>query len=120
MEIHDKATPDELIRRLEAFRQQYNQGSITTARFRVILSYFRFTDDRGRVWTPGANSNKWYSWENGKWTTSTPPAILNLPMIAEPTETVEDQAIGPRFCRKCGSAIEADWAFCNACGTATK
>ena len=120
MEIHDKATPAELVRRLEAFRRQHNQGSITTTRFRAILSYFRFTDDKGRVWTPGANSNKWYSWENGKWATGNPPAILNLPMIAEPTRMVEEQAIARRFCGKCGNAISAEWKFCSVCGSPTR
>jgi hypothetical protein len=118
MQNRDKATPDELVKKLEGFRRQYNQGSITAARFRVILGYFRFTDDKGRVWTAGANSNRWYLWENGKWTTSTPPAVLNLPMTAEQTAAGEGRAMGRKFCGKCGKAIAAGWTFCNSCGTA--
>lgn len=117
----EKRTTDEIIQKLGDLRQQLNQGSITELRFTMILGYyFRFTDDRGRLWTPGANSDRWYMWDRGRWTAGNPPAVLNLPTVMEQPKVISPQAprvSGPKFCRSCGKPLSEGSKFCPSCGT---
>jgi zinc ribbon protein len=122
VEEQEKATPDAIIRRLEAFRRQYGQGSITLAGYREILGQFRFKDDNGRLWAPGANSSKWYMWEKGNWNAYTPPGLLTLPTDDERLDTFKARqsrnpvASGLLFCANCGKQLTEGARFCSTCG----
>lgn len=84
--ILDRATPEQVLKRLAALREQHAHGLMTTALFRELLTWFRFTDDSGQLWAPGANTNQWYRWTGAQWTPDEPPAALNLPSLPPSVE----------------------------------
>jgi hypothetical protein len=122
MEEQENATPDSIIRRLEVFRRQCAQGTITLARYREILATFRFKDSHGRVWAPGANSRNWYMWENAKWDARAPPGLLSLPGEDERLEAFTARhsgipvSVSALLCANCGKQLVEGAKFCSNCG----
>jgi RNA polymerase subunit RPABC4/transcription elongation factor Spt4 len=131
--VYDKATPEELLRRLDIVRDRYLLGMMTATEFNGVLKEFQFTDERGVIWTPGATTSQWYCWDREQWVQAAPPAILNLPSLpamfipVEPPAAVPDvwpQEIKPppvvaastKICVHCGQPIRGK-AFCPHCGT---
>lgn len=144
--IHDKATPEQLIRRLDIFRERYKHGLMTAAEFNEVLKLFQFTDDLGHIWSPGATTNQWYSWNLNEWTPAQPPPLLTVPDMdltkspmwkvasasskAQVTFNQPDQqtlsqqyqqqvvhAPPERRCPKCSNIVAGGKKFCTTCGT---
>ena len=122
MEEPERTTPDAITRRLEVIRRQFAQGSITSGKYREILATFRFKDDKGRSWAPGANSSNWYVWENGSWSARAPPVVFTLPTDDERLEAFKARQSGatvassPLFCANCGKQLVEGARFCSSCG----
>lgn len=123
MEEQEKASLDTITRRLDMFRRQYAQGSISSGKYREILATFRFRDSYGRAWAPGANSGSWYVWENGRWNGGAPPGLLLVPSADERLQAYKARQAGtpvasssPLFCANCGSKLVEGARFCSSCG----
>jgi hypothetical protein len=51
-------------------------GKITEEEFEVKVRDLLFRDDEGRYWTVGAQTEKWYRYEDGEWVQDSPPSTL--------------------------------------------
>jgi hypothetical protein len=80
-EVDDKATPDQLLERLEVFGERHRLGLMTAAEFTAVLRLFQFTDAVGHVWAPGARTKQWYRWDRTHWTPAEPPQRLIVPPV---------------------------------------
>jgi hypothetical protein len=78
-------TSGEIQRRLDALREGYRHGILSAAQFTTMAAQFRFADDVGHLWMPGATTSHWYRWDRTQWTQSEPPPALYL--VNEQLET---------------------------------
>lgn len=76
--FREKTTPANVMARLRLLRTRYVEGEMSAARFNAILEAFRFVDEVGHLWSPGAQSERWYRWDRAQWTPAEPPAALAL------------------------------------------
>ncbi len=136
--VRDSFTPQELRARVEALLRLYQHGALSSAQFNDFLSAFRFNDEIGHLWSPGANSGKWYRWDRTAWTEAEPPPALmlaneNMQRSAEWMLTSTAAAAGPPApasasggvsatgvasslqCSKCKRTYSSG-VFCTACG----
>lgn len=129
--IEETATPDELMRTLEGFREEYQHGLMTASEFKEVLNLFQLTDDGGHLWAPGANTNQWYRWDGHQWTPAAPPSRFKLPpemvtssvwervpqpepdMVASAPE--EEPIPQPQVCSHCGNPVQEGAKFCPEC-----
>lgn len=125
--VSPTATPADILQRLELMREQYRMGLMDAASFNHVLELFQFPDVTGVLWTPGAQSGRWYQWNGREWVPGNPPERLQIPQmpleLAPETERPAGQAApaepeGPRPvpCPKCGASNVAK-KFCTTCGT---
>ncbi len=122
--IQEKATPQQLIERLNQIRERYRYGMITPTQFKDILAVFQFVDEAGHLWAPGAASNHWYRWDRTQWTQAEPPGSLSLAHAglsdtpAWLTTTAPAQpATGGSRCSQCGIDLPDEAVFCPECGS---
>lgn len=136
----DQVSTDELLRRLDIFRERYQAGLMTAAEINAILPLFQFTDDDGHIWAPGVQTNTWYRWDGTEWTAADPPETLTVPVMPiEVTSVLEVEAATPErrrrrktsraasprrepqdaICPNCGAAGQTA-RFCTRCGTALR
>jgi hypothetical protein len=128
--VSDRATPQELIRRLDILRGHHRAGLMTAADFNAALRLFQFTDDAGDLWAPGGETGRWYRWDRRQWVAADPPASLQIPEMplevltvleaAPPTPAVSAPPAPPQpagiFCPNCGAPNQTK-KFCTRCGT---
>jgi hypothetical protein len=132
--IRDSFTPQELMARVEALRRLHDRGAMSAAQFNDFLAAFRFNDEIGHLWMPGANSGKWYRWDRTGWTQSEPPQALMLvnegmqhsaewmvtagaATAGHPsTQKTGATAAADILCPSCGVRVKTGQKFCTACG----
>ena len=56
-------------------RERFEAQRITSQEFADSLRQLRIKDDEGRFWVIGAESGKWYAYENGEWVERRPPSL---------------------------------------------
>jgi hypothetical protein len=81
-------------------REKFQAQKITPQEFSDSLRQLRIKDDEGRFWVIGAESGKWYAYENGEWIERRPPSLA------------EKKAI----CIACGFENDLEAEFCVRCG----
>ncbi|MCZ7543747.1 MAG: transglycosylase domain-containing protein [Anaerolineae bacterium] len=81
-------------RQVERLRQQYIDGQLTRADFREKLHKLMLTDDQGRWWALGHESNQWYVYEDRQWREADPLDVL--PVLPEPSPPVPTATAAPR------------------------
>ena len=81
-------------------REKYQAQKITPQEFADSLRQLRIKDDEGRFWVIGAESGKWYAYENGEWLERKPPSLM------------EKKAI----CIACGFENDLEAESCARCG----
>jgi hypothetical protein len=120
---HVTATPQQLVERLEILREQLRTGVLDTGGFNAALKAFQFTDELGRVWSPGATSGHWYRWDLDTWTRAEPPPSLRVPqepVMFDDFERATSRPAAPPAarvtCPSCG-APAGRTKFCVHCGT---
>ncbi|MBI3914660.1 MAG: hypothetical protein HY327_10815 [Chloroflexi bacterium] len=130
--VGERMTPDQLIRRLDTFRERLKYGLMTANEFKEALRLFQFSDDVGHLWAPGATSNQWYRWDRTHWTAAPPPPLLNVPTMPAATLAQSDSVIAepkpalpPKSapepavmstCPHCNAHFEGLAKFCPTCG----
>lgn len=62
----------DLQRRYDELREQFDAGTIDEAEFRDELGALQLKDEQGRYWTIGARSGKWFRYDGRKWVEETP------------------------------------------------
>lgn len=82
-------------------REKFEQKKISSQEFADSLKQLRIKDDEGRFWVIGAQSGKWYAFEDGEWIEAKPPSQL------------EKKAI----CISCGFENDLEAESCARCGS---
>jgi LysM repeat protein len=62
----------DLQRRYEQLREQFDAGEIGEDEFRQELESLQFRDEQGRYWTIGAQTGEWYRYDGRTWIQETP------------------------------------------------
>lgn len=81
-------------------REKFQAQKLTPQEFADSLRQLRIKDDDGRFWVIGAESGKWYAYENGEWVERKPPSQM------------EKKAI----CIACGFENDLEAETCARCG----
>ena len=81
-------------------RKKFQEKKISPQEFADCLKQLRIKDDDGRFWVIGAQSGKWYAFENGEWIEAKPPSQM------------EKRAI----CIACGFENDLEAETCARCG----
>lgn len=81
-------------------REKFQEKRISPQEFADSLKQLRIKDDEGRFWVIGAQSGKWYAFENGEWIEAKPPSQM------------EKKAI----CIACGFENDLEAEHCARCG----
>jgi len=82
-------------------REKFQDKRISPQEFSDSLKQLRIKDEDGRFWVIGAQSGKWYAFENGEWVEAKPPSQL------------EKKAI----CIACGFENDLEAETCVRCGS---
>lgn len=78
--------PQEIEEHFRELRVAVQAGTISDDEFEAELREFLFQDDSGAYWTIGAQTEKWYQYQDGDWVQASPPEAL---------ERVEETDLGP-------------------------
>ena len=81
-------------------REKFKEKRISPQEFADSLKQLRIKDEEGRFWVIGAQSGKWYAFENGEWFEAKPPSQM------------EKKAI----CIACGFENDLEAESCARCG----
>ena len=95
------------------------------AKYVTIVQDLLITDQRGKYWSIGARSSKWYTYENGRWVVDQPTGMMR---IMRRSSSI--LGIGPAFkatpatlrrpsrntCDYCGAVVVPSDDFCINCG----
>ncbi len=92
---------------LEAFeklKEKFQAGEISSQQFIDEMKPLRIKDDQGRYWMIGAQTGKWYYFNDKEWVQSEPPS---------PKE-------GKAVCAHCGFENKPEAELCGRCGGTMK
>jgi hypothetical protein len=82
-------------------REKFKEKRISPQEFADSLKQLRIKDDEGRFWVIGAQSGKWYAFENGEWIEAKPPSQLEKKAICIACGFEND--LEAESCARCGS-----------------
>ncbi len=82
-------------------REKFKEKKISQQEFADSLKQLRIKDDEGRFWVIGAQSGKWYAFENGEWIEAKPPSQMERKAICIDCGFEND--IEAESCARCGS-----------------
>ena len=100
-------------------REKFKDKRISPQEFADSLKQLRIKDEEGRFWVIGAQSGKWYAFENGEWVEAKPPSQMEKKAICIACGFEND--IEAESCARCGSRGDesAPEALAGADGTGT-
>ncbi|MBS3819272.1 zinc ribbon domain-containing protein [bacterium] len=85
-------------------KQKHRQKKISDRQFKSRLKKLRLRDQKGRWWTIGAQTGKWYYFDGERWIQAEPPS----------------QNEGKAICIHCGYENDLDAEVCEYCGEKVK
>jgi hypothetical protein len=59
--------------RYQQLQEQYHSGQLSPEQFQAEVNRIRVRDSRGRTWSLGVESGKWYVYQGGAWISGSPP-----------------------------------------------
>ena len=95
-------------------KQKYRQKKISGREFKDKLKKIRLEDKKGRCWTIGAQTGKWYYFDGKKWAQSKPPSIQEKKAICIYCGFEND--LENETCAYCGGSLGGDVSVCPKCG----
>ncbi len=81
--------------------EKFKEKKISQQEFADSLKQLRIKDDEGRFWVIGAQSGKWYAFENGEWIEAKPPSQMERKAICISCGFEND--IEAESCARCGN-----------------
>lgn len=98
-------------------REKFKEKRISPQEFADSLKQLRIKDEEGRFWVIGAQSGKWYAFENGEWVEAKPPSQLEKKAICIACGFEND--LEAESCVRCGNTSDeaAPEAVAEAAGT---
>jgi hypothetical protein len=85
-------------------RERFKDKRISPQEFADSLKQLRIKDEEGRFWVIGAQSGKWYAFENGEWVEAKPPSQMERKAICIACGFEND--LEAESCVRCGSRGE--------------
>ncbi len=85
-------------------REKFKDKRISPEEFADSLKQLRIKDEEGRFWVIGAQSGKWYAFENGEWVEAKPPSQMEKKAICIACGFEND--LEAETCARCGSRGE--------------
>jgi len=82
-------------------REKFKDKRISPQEFADSLKQLRIKDEEGRFWVIGAQSGKWYAFENGEWVEAKPPSQMEKKAICIACGFEND--LEAESCARCGS-----------------
>jgi hypothetical protein len=108
---------EQMEKEFNLLKQEFNSNKITDQEFKDRLKRLRLKDDKGKYWTIGVQSGKWYYFDGKSWIESQPPAVQKGKAICIYCGYEND--LKNESCLKCGGRIgeEKEDITCPDCGT---
>jgi hypothetical protein len=95
-------------------RRKYSQKEISEKEYREQLKMLRLRDKKGRYWTIGAQTGKWYFFDGKKWIPAKPPSISERKAICIFCGFEND--LENESCAHCGGNLGKGEMNCPECG----
>lgn len=118
----------------EQLRDMFRRKEISESDFKMKLRELRLQDQKGRFWTIGAQTGKWYCFDGNDWIESKPPAFQEKKAICvycgfeNDLENESCAYCGEKFkkeeeeeeftCPRCGRKLDKYSFFCPDCDRA--
>lgn len=96
-------------------KKEFEKKEISDREFKDRLKKLRLKDDRGKCWTIGAQTGKWYYFNGSSWVESQPPSIQAEKAICIYCGYEND--LENESCARCGETIDEEGPACPECGT---
>jgi hypothetical protein len=88
----------------QQLKRKYRQKKISEREYKDRLKKLRLNDKKGRCWTIGARTGKWYYFDGKRWVESKPPSLQE----------------GKAICIYCGYENDLKTEACEYCGGAMR
>jgi len=102
---------------LEAFntlKTRFQANEISRQEFIDEMKKLRIKDDEGRFWMIGAQTGKWYYFDNKDWVQADPPSLKEKKAIC--VYCGFENRLEAEVCARCGGNIGERPALCPKCG----
>jgi hypothetical protein len=97
-------------------KEDYKAKRISEEEYRARLKSLQLRDNKGRSWTIGAQSGKWYCYDGEQWLESDPPSLRDKKAICIYCGFEND--LENEVCVNCGGEVDEGQATCDQCGGA--
>jgi len=74
----ERYTPEAILEQIISLNAYYKSGGIDEASYKKILERSIFLDGWNRKWAVGANSMRWYRYDNNSWIPDVPTGTLSI------------------------------------------
>lgn len=96
-------------------KNSFGEKRISNKEFRDGLKKLRLKDGKGKWWTIGAQTGKWYSFDGSSWSEANPPSIEEKKAICIYCGFEND--LENEVCGHCGGNLSEKKRTCPECGT---
>jgi LysM repeat protein len=101
----------ELQRRYDELREQFDAGEISEQEFQGEIEGLQLKDEQGRYWTIGARSGEWYRYDGRQWVQETP-----IPMTKHQGRGIPEPVSPHAVEREARSSIVPGWLYTGCSG----
>lgn len=95
-------------------KEDYRAKEISEEEYKARLKSLQLRDNKGRSWTIGAQSGKWYCYDGAQWLESEPPKLQDKKAICIYCGFEND--LENEVCLNCGGAVDEAPETCEQCG----
>jgi hypothetical protein len=74
----ERYSPENILEQIRSLNAYYKSGGIDETSYKNILERSIFLDNWNRRWAVGANSLRWYRYNNGNWISDVPNGTLSI------------------------------------------
>jgi hypothetical protein len=113
-------------------KEDYRAKKISEGEYKARLKSLQLRDNKGRNWTIGAQSGKWYCYDGVQWVESDPPSLQDKKAICIYCgfeNDLEDEVCvncgggvdeAPESCDQCGEILDKEASDCSKCSVPVK
>lgn len=101
-------------REFSQLKQKFKEKRISSQEYKDQLKILRLRDRKGKFWTIGAQTRKWYYFDGKKWIQAQPPSIQEGKVICIHCGFEND--LKAEFCASCSGNLGMEESKCPECG----